>query len=204
MKKIIFAAALMLLTTTAWAQYDAGIDYLELPQAVPTEVPAGKVEVRELFWYGCPHCYHFEPHLEEWKKTKPAAAQFVRMPATLNPSWGNHARMFYAIQAMGLEDKLHPLIFTAVHEQRRRLNNLRSMTSFVESQGVDPEAFKKAYNSIEVNLQMSRGNELQPKYNVRGVPAVIVAGKYVVSGSLAGTYEKMLDIMNYLVNKEAK
>ncbi|RMG51350.1 MAG: thiol:disulfide interchange protein DsbA/DsbL, partial [Gammaproteobacteria bacterium] len=105
--KLFSALALLLLAAAPLQaeEFDPGIDYTVLPQPIPTDVPKGKVEVAEFFWYGCPHCYRFEPHVQKWLKHKPEAAAFVRIPASLNPSWRPHAEAYYAAQTLGVTDK---------------------------------------------------------------------------------------------------
>jgi thiol:disulfide interchange protein DsbA len=180
-----------------------GVDYEVLPQPVPTDAPEGKVEVAEIFWYGCPHCYRFEPYLEKWRARAPETAHFVRIPAALNPGWTIHARLYYALQLMGELDRLHPLIFKAIHEQGRSLRNQRAIERFLEANGVDVAAFRKAFDSLEVQTWMREGRDRVQRYGIRGVPAVVVAGKYKTSGSLAGSYERMIAVIDHLVAMES-
>jgi protein dithiol oxidoreductase (disulfide-forming) len=183
--------------------YDEGIDYQVLQSPVPTDVAPGKVEVVELFWYGCPHCYHFEPILNKWKQNKPEAAAFEQMPATLNPSWVIHARAFYAAQSLDVLDKFSEPLFHALHEQRRRINTEDALVRFAESQGIDGEAFRKAMNSFYTQTKIRQSREKQMRYQASGVPMIVVNGKYKVSGKLAGSYDRMLKIVDYLVAQEA-
>ncbi len=189
--------------TPADDDFFAGVDYEVLPQPVPTDAPKGKVEVVEVFWYGCPHCYRFEPHLEKWLAHAPKTVHFVRIPATLNPGWTIHARLYYALQLMGEIDRLHPLIFKAIHEQGRSLRNQRAIERFLEANGVDLEAFRAAFDSLEVQTRLREDRDRVRRYGIHGVPAVVVAGKYKTSGSLAGSYERMIQIIDYLIAQES-
>lgn len=203
-----FLALLPLLTALSWAvgvraagddEFFPGVDYEVLPQPLPTEAPPGKVEVAEVFWYGCPHCYRFEPYIEKWLANAPQAVHFVRVPATLNPGWGIHARLYYALQLMGELDRLHPLIFKAIHEQGRSLRNRRAIERFLEANGVDIQAFRKAFDSLEVETRLREAADRVRRYGIRGVPAVVVAGRYKTSGSLAGSFERMIAVIDHLV-----
>lgn len=196
----------LLLSAAALAATDSideGIDYERLRVAVPTDVEPGKIEVLELFWYGCPHCHSFEPFVNKWLEAKPESAQFVRVPATLNPNWTPQARMYYALELMGEIDRLHPVIFQAVHTQGRRLGSLDAMTRFLGQQGVDVERFVQAYNSMEVDTRVRREAERASRYGVTGVPSVIINGKYRTSATLAGSYANMIKVINYLVEQES-
>ena len=207
--RVLLMIAAVLWSGLVWGadtedEFFAGADYEVLPHPVPTEAPKGKVEVVEVFWYGCPHCYRFEPFVERWLKHAPETAYFVRIPATLNPGWTIHARLYYALELMGELDRLHPLIFKAIHEQGRSLRNERAIERFLEAHGVDIEAFRNAFHSLEVETRLREDRDRVRRYGIHGVPAVVVAGKYKTSGSLAGSYERMIAIIDYLVDLESR
>jgi thiol:disulfide interchange protein DsbA len=183
--------------------YAEGIEYERIAPPAPTSVNENKVEVVEVFWYGCPHCYTFEPYLEQWLESKPEAAEFVRLPATLNPSWVTHARAYYALETIGEVDRVHEAFFQAIHEQGRYLTDLDSIARFLAQQGVGEDAFRKAYKSLEAQTKLQRASELQRQYAITGVPSVVIDGQYRTSASQAGSYEEMLNVMDYLVTKEA-
>jgi thiol:disulfide interchange protein DsbA len=166
--------------------------------------PAGdKVEVLEFFWYGCPHCFSFEPYIKRWLDKKPANVEFVRIPAVFRPDWKVQARTYYALEQLGSLEKLHGKIFEEIHKNRKHLNTLDEMTSFLVSQGVDKQAFTDAYNSFAVDGSLRKSVKKQSAYNITGVPTVIINGKYMTSGSMAGTYDKLLEVMDYLVAQES-
>ncbi len=180
-----------------------GQHYHRITPDVPTEVEEGKVEVVEVFWYGCPHCFDFEVHLESWKENLPEHISFKRMPAVLNRSWVAHARAFYALETMGELDRIHPLFFEAIHTQGRRLRDKESMARFLFQHGIDAEKFKSAYDSMYVETKVKRSDQIVRQYGVSSVPQVVINGKYRTSASDAGGYDNLLHVVNMLAEQEA-
>jgi len=207
MKKIIWAALVLFLFNGAVSgiaqakEYKEGTEYTRVSQQ-PTENES-KVEVLEFFWYGCPHCYQFEPVLSRWLTTRPANVEFIRVPAVFRPEWKVHARTYYALQVMGLGEKLHTAIFKEIQEKKKRLDTEEAMTKFVVEQGVNKNEFTETYNSFSIDNMMRKAIKKLEAYKIRGVPAMAVNGKYVVSGSSAGSYENMMRIVDYLISKES-
>ncbi len=188
--------------------FSEDIHYVELFDPVPTNVAPGKVEVVEMFWYGCPHCYHMEPELEQWKKGLPDDIEVVQIPAVFkdragkpNPAWALSARAYYALEALGKARELHPRIFAAIHEQGRRLNSVDAFARFVASQGVDEQKFRDAMSSLAVEAKTRKAIELTEKYGLTGVPALIVDGRYRVLNNAIGSYGEMFQIVDYLTEK---
>ena len=205
--KLWLAAVLMLLAAIALPlqaeeEYIEGAHYVRIDPPMQTTAPAGQVEVLELFWYGCPHCYALEPHLTEWLDAKPDAVSFKRVPAVLNPHWTLHAQAFYAAEQLDAVETIHTPMFQAIHAQRRRLGSPDQIVRFVSSLGVDGQAFEAAMNSPAVRTKLQESYELGRASQSTGVPALVVAGKYRVTASLAGGYPEMLDVVNYLVKQE--
>lgn len=205
--KYWLAAIVMLLVAVALPlqaeeDYIEGAHYLPIQPPVQTAAPAGKVEVMELFWYGCPHCYALEPHLNEWLDDKPEVVSFKRVPAVLNPQWTLHAQAYFAAEQLDAVETIHTPMFQAIHAQRRRLISPDQIVRFVSSLGVDGQAFEQAMNSPAVRAKLQESYELGRASQSTGVPALVVAGKYRVTASLAGGYPEMLDVVNYLVKKE--
>ena len=201
MKKIIVVFMLFMgLTVSACAEtYVEGKDYQSISQ--PTQT-GDKIEVLEFFWYGCPHCFAFEPRIQKWLTTKSAAAEFVRLPAVFRPSWKVHARTYYALEMMGIIEEMHTKIFSAMHNKKMKLDTLGAMSGFLERQKVDKKKFLDTYNSFAVETKLRKAVRKLKDYNVRGVPALAVNGKYYITASSAGSYEKLIDIVNYLIKKE--
>lgn len=208
MRKILLSVVMVLTAYAASAQFSYaesftdGKEYKTIAQQ-PTS-SGDKVEVLEFFWYGCPHCYHFEPFLTKWLSKKPANVDFVRIPAVFRPDWKVHARTYYALQELGKLEQLHEKIFAAIHKDRKRLNTLEEMADFLATQGGDKKTFTEAYNSFTVDGEMRKGVKKQAAYQINGVPTVIVNGKYMTSGSMTGTYDRLLEVVDFLVAKESK
>lgn len=186
----------------AQQKYTAGKDYARIEPAQPTEHP-GKVEVMEVFWYGCPHCYSFEPHLTEWiKNDKPDYVAFTRLPAVLNRQWEVHARAYYTAEALGVLDDIHKPLFDALHEQNRQLRSNEAVADFFAEHGVEAGTYLSTSESFAVENKLRRAAMLPGRLGVTGVPSVIVNGKYRVDARMAGSYEKLLETIEYLVALE--
>ncbi len=192
-KRFLATLALALAAVTAHAA-DA---YTTLANPGRVDKP-GMIEVREFFWYGCPHCYRLDPHIEAWLKTKPADVNFVRTPAALNPVWEANARGFYAVQAMGLEDKTHVPLFQAIHVGNQRLFDQSSLSRFYAGFGVNPATFASTYNSFAIGGKVAQSKALAKQYQLDGVPAVVVNGKYLVKGEDG----RVIATVNELIAKE--
>lgn len=180
----------------------AGYNYELVSPPQPTE-SKDKIEVLEIFWYGCPHCYHFEPELEVWLERKPDDVIFRRMPGIFRSSWRPHARAFYAAEKLGILDKIHTPLFDAIHRDNQQLNTDEEILEFVDGlEGVDGKAFRKAFNSFSVEGKVKQAMRLSRAYGIQGVPSLIVNGKYFSSGSIAGSYPELLKVIDALVDKE--
>jgi len=177
--------------------------YQTLTPAQPTQNP-DKVEVIEFFWYGCPHCYSLEPELTAWLKKKPDNVEFIRQPAVFNETWGKHAKAYFVAEALGVVDKVHADLFDAVQNKKQKLDNEQDLSAFFVARGVDKEKFKEAYNSFAVDAKMRQAPVISGRYGITGVPAIIINGKYVTSGPIAGSHEKMLEVMDLLIKQESQ
>jgi thiol:disulfide interchange protein DsbA len=199
------ALAMAALTLPALTAQAAGIDpsgkYDLVTPPQPTDTP-GKVEVVEVFWYGCPHCFTFLPNMEQYAKTKPDYVAVRHMPAIFRDSWVNHARAYYTAELLGVQDKIHRPLFETIHLRKQPLDTEDELMKFFEGYGVSNEDFKKTYNSFAVESLLRKSQVMQQRYGVRGTPTVIVNGKYRVSGSLAGPPEDMIKVIEALVELE--
>ncbi|MGD8616352.1 MAG: thiol:disulfide interchange protein DsbA/DsbL [Gammaproteobacteria bacterium] len=201
MKFWVKLAALVLIAPLVYADYDEGIDYTLLAKAQPTDTP-DKIEVRELFWYGCPHCYHLEPQIEAWLEEKPDDVEFVRMPAVLGASWELLARAYYTAQLLDVEDRIHGPLFDRIHKQRKPIRNVAELKAFFVDQGISAEDFDRTFQSFAVVTKTNRARQARAMYGITGVPVLIVDGKYVVSAKMAGGNKEMLEVVDFLVAKE--
>lgn len=202
MKKLLVALALTLTAPVAALAdtFTAGKDYQVIASPVPVEKP-GMIEVREFFWYGCPHCFRLDPYIQNWLKTKPKDVNFVRTPASLNPVWEANARGFYALEQIGgndLIEKTHATLFNTIHEKQVRIFDENSLANFSQQFGVDPAKFHGLFNSFVVTSKVNYSRSLAQKLQIDGVPALIVNGKYRVSGE----DDKALEKVNFLIAKE--
>ena len=178
---------------------EAGADYLVLDKRVPSDVPAGKVEVIEFFWYSCPHCNAFEPTLEAWVKRAPAQVLLRRVPVAFRDDFVPQQRLYYALEALGLVEKLHAKVFAAIHAQKLQLVKGDAIADWVATQGVDKAKFVDQYNSFSVSTKATRATQLQNMYRVEGVPAMGVAGRFYTDGTLARNMERVLQVVEFLM-----
>jgi thiol:disulfide interchange protein DsbA len=188
---------------TAWAQgpskFVEGKDYLKLNRAVPTETEAGKIQLIEFFWYSCPHCNAFEPAFAQWVKNAPKDVVVQRMPVAFREDFAPQQRLYFALEAMGLLEKLHAKVFQAIHVERLPLNTDASIVAWIEKQGVDKTKFADTAKSFGVASKLKRAVQLQNDYKIEGVPSLGVAGKYYVDGTTAGSMERALQVAESLL-----
>lgn len=196
-------------STAALAQQAASEEFVEgrhyqrLSPAQPTLTDDAKVEVAEIFMYSCPACYSLEPHLKRWISEKPENVTFVRIPASFNPMAKIHAQAYYTAQALGKLEEIDAPFFEEIHQKRNLLETEAKLADFFERFGVDEETFKKTFNSFAVHTNVQRADELVRRYRVPGTPAIVVEGKYLTNGSMAGSYEGWFAIVNHLAELEA-
>ncbi len=197
----LFLLALFTLSPVHAEEFSEGIEYDILKSPVKTSNP-DKVVVTEVFWYGCPHCFRLEPYMLQWKKTMPEGVELEIVPSVLNRSWQNHARAYYALQMMGVDEQMHAKIFNAIHLRNQRLDTAQTMADFVAKQGLDEKKFLEFFQSFPVDSKLRKNKQIERKYGHRGVPAIIVNGKYLTSASRAGSNAQMLKVVDYLVQQE--
>lgn len=197
----IFIASLytFLLYNLAWAADP--YERINPPQPVKLE---GKIEVVEVFWYGCPHCYSLEPYLEKWLQTKPDDVEFRRIPGVLGKNWIPHAKTYFTAEKLGIVEKIHRPLFDAIHLERAELNSEKKLANFFEQHGVDPDEFIDIYESTEINDLMKQAFKAGQGYGLTGVPVIIVNGKFRVSASTAGGNTQLIEVLNLLIEKERR
>ena len=205
-REFVRAAALAAVAGPALAQQAKapaeGFEYKAIKPTQPTDAPAGKVEVVEFFWYGCPHCFDFEPILHKWIKKLPADVSFRRVPAIFgNQAWTPAAKLYYALESMNLIDKMHGEVFDAMHVDRINLQNEKYLFDWVEKKGIDRQKFTEAYNSFAVTSKAQRAMQLTQAHKLQGVPALVVQGKYMPASGAAGSYDDVIVIVDKLIAK---
>ena len=182
--------------------FTEGKEYESIRPPVAKSISSNKVEVVEMFWYGCPHCFQFEPTLHKWLKKKPANVEFIRVPATFRPLWKLHARAFYTAEILGVTDKIHKLMFDAYHLERNRLDTKEKLRALFVKHGVKAGDFDDTFHSFAVETRLARAVDLTQRYGIRGVPALIVNGKYR-TGKLHG-HDEMIKVVEFLIKKEKR
>ena len=199
----VWLSALVLATGLAYAGPEEMVHYETIDPPVAVDAAAGEVVVQELFWYGCGHCYHFDPVLNAWLAKKPANVRFERIAVALNPGWMPLSKAYYALKQLGVADNVHTAMFDAVQKERRPMSTTEQIADFVATQGVDRDAFLKSFNGFLVDSEVRKGMQLARQFGITGVPAMIVQGKYRTSGSLAGSNVKMIEVVDALIAKES-
>lgn len=191
-----------LLALPAHAQSGSG--YVALKDRAPVDAPDSQVEVVEFFSYGCSHCKNFEPMFSAWKKAvaKDVAVRMVHVG--FQSSFEPLQRIYYALESMGEVDKVHAKVFDALQTQRKRLDRPEVLFPWIAEQGVDRAKFEETYKSFGVASKLRRAVQLQDAYKVEGTPALGVAGRYYTDGSMAGGFERMIQITNNLIAQERK
>jgi thiol:disulfide interchange protein DsbA len=201
----LLLTAPVLAQSPADSSLQAGKDYEVIDPPQPTADPS-KIEVIEFFWYGCPHCYHFEPDLNAWLKKKPANVEFIREPAVFDPEspWAAHAKAFYTAQALGIIDAVHKDFYEAIQNQQRKLLSEQELAEFFKEHGVSEEEFRKAYKSFAVDTKMRQAPLLAPRYGIHGTPAVVINGKYRTGSKMVKSFPRLIEVMNALIERESE
>ncbi|MDM1486097.1 thiol:disulfide interchange protein DsbA/DsbL [Acinetobacter towneri] len=203
MKKFLLgslATAIFAISGSAMAaNFVAGKDYSVVANPGKVDV-LGKIEVREFFWYGCGHCFTLEPYMQTWLRKLPKDVNFVRTPAAMNPVWEMNARGYYVSEALGVRKKTHLPLFHAIHDKGQQIFDQQSQAKFFVKYGVPEAKFNSMFNSFAITSKISQAKQLARQYQLTGVPAVVVNGKYIVQGDNG----KVIQVVNYLVDQERK
>jgi thiol:disulfide interchange protein DsbA len=206
-KRLLLSLSLLVVTPLIAVAEDVAQSYVEgthydlITPAVRTADP-DKIEVAEFFWYGCGHCYTFEPMIEQWKKSLPDDVGFHGSPAIWNAQMELHARAFYAAEVLGVLDTMHPVIFQAMNVDRKRLSSEAEIAALFTANGVSAEDFAKAFSSFGVSSQVRQANARARAAKITGTPALMVNGKYHISTRKAGSQANMLKVAEFLIEKE--
>jgi thiol:disulfide interchange protein DsbA len=204
-KQILAIVLLMPLAFGALAQparFLAGAHYTELDTPVRTN-DASKVEVVEAFWYGCSHCFRFEPLLNNWVSNLADDVDFILFPAQWNQLMQIHAQIYYTAEALDVVDVIHEPAFEAINLQGNRLQNERQIGALFADHGVSEDDFSAAFNSFAVRTKVNQGDRRMQDYQIRSTPNIIVNGKYVITtGESVPTQQDMLNVVDFLIEKE--
>lgn len=206
MRKMVVTALLLvmgLVSSQVMAEdYVEGKHYLRFAEPIPVNLPEGKsVAVWEFFSYTCPHCFRLEPALEQWKKTLANDVDYQPVPAMF-PNWKPMVQAYYTADLMGIVDETHIAVFNAIHLNRQPGRTLEDYARIYENLGVDRATFLKTAKSFAVDVKMNQARNWTYGAQIEGTPSIVVAGKYLVSGSTAGSNVKMLEVVDYLINLE--
>lgn len=186
---------------TNW-QYKEGDYYTVLTSAQGGGSPAGKIEVAEVFWYGCGHCYNLEPVIADWEKRLPSDVSLVRIPVMWNPTNEIHARIFYTAEALGKRAQISPAVFKAIHIDNKPMTDEQEIQKLFAEFGVSADTFNKTFRSFAVESQLRRAKDLTMKYHVKGVPLLVVDGKYLTDGPKIKSHDDLLAVAEELVQRE--
>ena len=205
LKPLLLATALFTVAVSVSAQpslYVKGTHYEEISEPVRTSNP-NKVEVAEVFWYGCSHCYAFEPLISSWEEGLPSDVNFVRSPGMWNALMETHAQIYYAAEALDVHELTHSAAFDEIHQRGNYLQTEEQVKEFFTSKGVESSEFDKAWNSFSVTSAVKKAGTRMRDYGVRGVPNLIVNGKYRVEvGDAVKTQADMLKVVEFLIEQE--
>nr|WP_298716635.1 thiol:disulfide interchange protein DsbA/DsbL [uncultured Steroidobacter sp.] len=185
------------------SRFKEGANYQKIVPAQPTNVGPGKVEVTEVFWYGCGHCFSLDPAIESWRtKSKAAYVEFDRVPAMWNEGTRLHARIYYTAEVLGKLDQLHSLIFRELHVNGNQLNTVDKIAAFFQQHGVSKEKFTETFSSFAVESKLQRADFLNKRYRIQSVPTVIVNGKYSTDIGTAGGESQLFSLIDELAAHE--
>lgn len=203
MKKILFLLLTLTLSPSILMakEYTDGKEYITYKKPFPVST-GDKIEIREIFWYGCPHCFNLEAPLNKWRQQGiPENAEFIRMPGIFRKTWLVHARTYYAFESLDQTEKLHRALMDVMHVKRRRLTTEDQIADFIATQGVDRKKFKDAYHSFSVDALSRQAQIMTGRYEIKGVPSIVVDGRYLVTIKTAGGKEELFKVVNYLVQQ---
>lgn len=189
----------------AMTSFQEGVNYVAISPPQPTSVQPGQIEVIEFFWYGCPHCFAYEPYVEAWLAHKPKNVVFKRIPGALpNSEWLTDAQAYYTAEALGLEPKIHEPLFNAIHLQGQYAltRDKNALRQFFSRYGASAQQFDAAWNSFGVKLKMDQAAQLEQRYGLQGVPTFIINGKWMTGAGYQMAPADAMRCVQYLVAKE--
>ena len=174
--------------------------YVQISNQKQTE--SDKIIIYEFFWYGCPHCYNIEPTINQIEDNLKKDTILIKVPVALRNTWEIHAKAYYTLQQMKLDDDLHEKIFSEIHVNANRLDTEEKLINFLNDEGYDAQKFSKILNSFGTEIRVKKASRLANQYQITSVPTLIINGKYRTSGSYVSSYEELYDVVQLLVDKE--
>lgn len=198
--KNLLSSLMILASFSVLADPQIGKDYDKTAQIIPTETPK-KIEVTEIFWYGCIHCYHMDPILDAWVKKLPADVVFKRMPGLPQPAWAPMAKAFYAMEDLKLSAKLHTPLFDAIHKEKslNPTDEVAAIDWMTKKSGLDRQKIEDAFKSFSMNNKLNRAAQTFRASGATGVPSLIIDGQYITSSTMAGSNEEALKTADYII-----
>lgn len=200
MKKLLSALMLLASFNVLAAEPLMGKDFDKTAQAMPTDTP-NKIEVTEIFWYGCIHCYHMDPILNAWVKKLPADVVFKRVPGLPQPAWAPMAKAFYVMDDLKLSDKLHTALFDAIHKEKvlNPTDEVATIDWMTKKSGLDKKKVEEAFKSFSMNNKLNRAAQFFRASGATGVPSFVIDGQFITSSTMAGGNEQALKTADYLI-----
>ena len=174
--------------------------YIQISNQKQTE--SDKIVIYEFFWYGCPHCYNLEPTMDRIESSLGKDTVLIKIPVALRDTWEAHAKAYYSLQQMKLDDDLHEKVFTEIHINNNRLDTKEKLEQFVQEKGFNSKRFSEIFDSFGTDLRVKKASRLANQYQITSVPTLIINGKYKTSGSLVSSYEELYDVVQLLIDKE--
>jgi len=206
MKKILLIILSLLITHSAYSvEPQLGVNFKPIDPPIAAE-STNKIEVIELFWYGCIHCYHMDPYLDKWSDKLPKDVTFKRVPAIPRKDWAAAAKAYYALEALGLEHKLHEKLFDAIHKDRTlNPDDDKALAQWIAINGkLDIGEVNAAFNSFSMNAKLSKSSNMFKAAGATGVPSIIIGGRYLTSSTMAGGEQNTIDLMNIIIDNIRK
>jgi protein dithiol oxidoreductase (disulfide-forming) len=205
--KLLFAAALATLSWISQAEevkpnWVEGTHYFKITPSLKVFSDSSKVQVNELFWYGCGHCFDFEPALKDWKKSINPSIEFIRTPAVFDHKWAPHARAFYTAKKLKILNDIHAELFNALHVRKEKIYNQKQLRAFFLKHGIKEDVFDEIYNSFEIDASLRKAMSLTRASGIGGVPSILINGQYRTSVRNTGSFESLLNVVDYLAAKE--
>ena len=191
-----FIFCFLLLTTISFASPK----YVQISNQKQTEYD--QIVIYEFFWYGCPHCFNIEPTMDQIEADLGKDTILVKVPVSLRDTWENHAKAYFALKQMNLDDDLHVKLFEEIHINSQRLDTKDSLSQFISNHGYNAKKFEELFDSFGTEIRMNKASRLAREYQINSVPTLIINGKYMTSGSYVSSYDELVDVVNLLVEKE--